>query len=266
LGAQEAKNKRYTGASSAPIQRLPKIRLHLHTETNRKVDERKLRWRYRLRVSLFIFVVICTLLVLSAGYEAIRSLTNLEQVERARDQWQRPSEVIEKLNLKEGSVVVDLGSGVGYFTLKLSRVVGKSGKVLPVDIKKFPLWVLRTRAFLKREHNVDVILGEPDDPHLPTGSVDAVLILNTYHELTRPAVILDQLSRSLKSGGHLVIVDRAPSVGHDMDLEFEDHAVASLAVEATLRRQGFEVTERDDHFTEQPDDGLWWTIVARKPP
>ena len=106
---------------------LAKIRLHLHTETKSEIDERKLRWRYRLRISIFILGVAVTLLVLGAAYDAIRTLANLEQVERARDQWQRPNEIIQQLNVKEGSVVVDLGSGMGYFTLKLSRVVGKSG-------------------------------------------------------------------------------------------------------------------------------------------
>src|SRR5215472_1584754 len=55
---------------------------------------------------------------------------------------------------------------------------------------------------------------------------------NTYHELTHPALILDQLSRSLKPGGHLVIVDRGPSAGHETG-KSEDHAVASEEVEAT---------------------------------
>ena len=234
-------------------------------ETDAEIDGRKLRWRYRRRVSLFIFGTACTLLVLSAGYEAIRTLTNLEEVERARDQWQNPNEILQKLNLKEGSVTVDLGSGVGYFALKLSGVVGKSGRVLAVDIKKFPLRVLKTRAFFVRAHNLDAILGEPDDPHLPTASVDAVLVLNTYHELRHAAVILDELFRSLKPGGRLVIVDRGPSVAHETGLESEDHAIASIEVEKTLRRQGFKVIERDDHFTQQPGDGLWWIIVAQKP-
>jgi predicted methyltransferase len=238
----------------------------MRTETNAEIYERKLRWCYRLLVSLFILAVAVTLLILSAGYDAIRTLANLEQVERARDQWQRPGEIIQQLNLKEGSIVADVGSGVGYFTLKLSRVVGKSGRVMPVDIKKFPLCVLRTRAFLEREPNIDTILGEPDDPHLPPAGVDAALLLNTYHELAHPAMLLNQLSRSLKHGGHLVIVDRGPSTGHEMDIESEDHAIASNEVESTLRRQGFEVIERDDHFTEEPGDGLWWIIVARKPP
>jgi predicted methyltransferase len=252
-------------AATQPNLTLFAIGFHLHPESNAKIDERKLQWRYRIRVSIFIFAVAVTLLGLSAGYDAIRTLANLEQVERIRDQWQRSSEIIQNLNLKDGSVVVDLGSGVGYFTLKLSRAVG-TGKVLPVDIKKFPLCVLRTRAFLERERNVDVILGEPDDPHLPPAGVDAVLVLNTYHELNHPARILEQLSQSLKPGGHLVIVDRSPSSGHQMGNESEDHTVASVEVETTLRRQGFEVIQRDDHFTEQPGDGLWWIIVARKPP
>ena len=238
--------------------------LHLYPETNAEINDRKLRWRLRLRVSIFIFGVAVTLLVFSAGYDAIRTLTDLEQVERARDQWQRPSEITQMLNLKEGSIVADVGSGVGYFTLKLSRVVGKSGKVLAVDIKKFPLCVLRTRAFLEGERNIDSILGESDNPHLPSAGVDAVLVLNTYHELTHPALILNLLSRSLKPGGHLVIVDRGP-LAQAKGLESKDHAVASDEVETALRRQGFEIIQRDDHFTQQPVDGLWWIIVARKP-
>lgn len=76
---------------------------------------------------------------------------------------------------------------MGSFALKLARVVGRSGKVLPIDIQRFPLYVLRTRAALNGERNIDIILGDSDNPHLSTRSVDAVLIANTYHEITHPA-------------------------------------------------------------------------------
>ena len=202
------------------------------------------------------------------GYDAILTLSNLEKVERERDQWQRPGDIIKELNLKGGDTVVDLGSWVGYFALKLARSVGRSGTVLSVDIQKFPLRVLRIRAVLKGDHNIDTILGEPDNPHLSPGSVDDVLIANTYHELTSPEPVLDHLFQSLKPGGRMVIVDRGPPAGQPVRSHFanERHEIAPELVEADIRRRGFEVIQRDDHFTQQPaEDNIWWLIVSRKP-
>ncbi|HTC94226.1 MAG TPA: class I SAM-dependent methyltransferase [Terriglobales bacterium] len=232
------------------------------------LSERELRRSYRIRVTVFALCALVTLVVLGALYDAIQTLGRLEAVERERDQWQRPTDVIRELNLKEGNVVVDLGSGVGYFALKLSPVVGKSGKVLPVDILKFPLSVLRTRALINGQHNIDVVLGEPDDPHLPNGSVDAVLIANTYHELTDPKVILDHVFQSLKPGGRLVILDRGPRSenGESRSDEAEHHHIPPALVEAEIRGSGFQIVKREDLFIDQPgDDQLWWLIVARKP-
>lgn len=209
-----------------------------------------------------------TLVVLGIVYDAIQTLSRLDAVERERDQWQRPADVIQELNLKEGNVVVDLGSGVGYFTLKLSGTIGKSGKVLPVDILKFPLFVLRTRAFIDGKHNIDVILGEPNDPHLSARSVDAVLIANTYHELTDSKTILGHVFQALKPGGRLVILDRGPRSenGESRSDEAEHHHISPALVEAEIRGSGFQIVKREDHFIDRPgDDQLWWLIVARKP-
>ena len=65
-------------------------------------------------------------------------------------------------------------------SLAIGGAVGKSGKVLPVYILRFPLYVLRTRPIVDGRHNIDTILGDPDDPHLRAGCVDAVLVANTY--------------------------------------------------------------------------------------
>ena len=113
--------------------------------------------------------------------------------------------------LKDGNVVVDLGSGTRYFALKLSPIVGRHGSVVAVDILILtePLLFLSIRAFLRNQGNIDTRHGQPDNPRLQTGSADAVLIANTHYELTQPKPILDHVFQSLKPGERLVILDHA---------------------------------------------------------
>lgn len=83
-------------------------------------DQQKIRKRYRFRVALFAVSSIIICFLLAALYEGIQTIARLDRVERERDTWQRPDAVLAELNIERGGIVVDLGSGVGYFTLKLS--------------------------------------------------------------------------------------------------------------------------------------------------
>ena len=125
-------------------------------------------------------------------YEAVQTLRILTVVEADRDRWQRPADILRALAVSDGATVLDLGSGAGYFALKLSPMVGPRGVVLAEDIRRESLTFLWIRRFLRGARNIQVIIGEPDNPHLPVGTVDAVLIANTYHELSpsRPLVAL----------------------------------------------------------------------------
>jgi SAM-dependent methyltransferase len=195
--------------------------------------------------------------VLYTVAQGMETLERLNVVERDRDQWQRPSDIIQELNLKDGGVVVDLGSGAGYLALKLSPIVGSNGRVLAVDLRRLSLTFLWIRSRLWHRDNITVMVGDADDPHLPA-RVDAVLIVNTYHELTAARAILGRLRESLVSGGRLVIADR----GADMA---RGHAGLDLAlVEGQVRGEGFEVVRTSDQFVEQPGEGPWWLIVAQK--
>lgn len=162
------------------------------------------------RLALFLICAILIFLAFSTLYSFTSTLNRLDVVESERDQWQRPSEVLRALDLRPGNTVADLGSGAGYFALKLSSAVGKQGRVLAVDLRKLSLFFLWTRALLRGQHNVYVVVGEEDNPRLPTGTVDAVLICNTYHEFNDPKLMLSHTFRALRPGGHLVVVDRAP--------------------------------------------------------
>ena len=232
------------------------------------VPDSHIQRTYRVRVALFVVGTGLLVLLLSYLYQGIQTLGALDQIESERDHWQRPSDVIQALNLQEGSVVVDFGSGVGYFALKLSPVVGWRGRVVAQDIRRESLIFLRIRAFLRGQHNVRTIRGETDDPQLPVGFVDAILIANTYHELTEPKPILRHLADSLKPGGSLVIVDRGPRLGpvESREKQEEHHELSPDLVETEVRNAGFEVVSRQNRFIDRPaDDQIWWLLVARKP-
>jgi len=213
---------------------------------------------------LFLFSAVLILAAFNTLSSVSNTLNRLNVVESERDRWQRPSEVLRSLTVREGSTVVDLGCGAGYFTLKLAAIVGSRGEVLGVDLRRVSLFFLRIRAPMRNLHNINIIVGTADDPHLPVERVDAVLIANTYHEFTHPHLMLDHVWRSLHRGGRLVIVDRGPrketegSVAHGHELQPE-------RVEVELRRKGFELLSRDDHFIEQRGDEPWWLMVARRP-
>ena len=171
---------------------------------------------------------------------------------------------MQALNLKSGDVVVDVGCGSGYFTLKLSSEVGNDGRVIAEDIRRLPLAFLWFRAAQRRDHNVRVLLGDPADPHLPP-RVNAVLLSNTYHEFTDPRPILIHIHQSLVSGGRLVVVDREPRPINAAPPGSSEHEIAADRVESELRQANFEITRRQDRFIERDSYGeSWWLIVAQK--
>src|SRR5690242_5318505 len=193
-----------------------------------------------LRPALVLLLVFVILGFAAISFRAVRTLQTLTAVEADRDHWQRPADVIRALEIQDGSTVVDLGSGAGYFALKLSDQVGARGKVIAVDLRRFSLFFLQLRAFLHGKHNIQIVVGDPDDPHLPVGQVDSVLIANTYHELAAPKSILRHLSQALRHGGRLVVVDR---------LEGGEHYRASPEVaEMDLKSEKFEIETRVDDF------------------
>jgi SAM-dependent methyltransferase len=202
-------------------------------------------------------------------YQADATLDTLTEVERERDEWQRPADVLALLDLRAGDIVVDFGCGAGYFALKLSPVVGEAGAVLATDIRRESLAFLWMRATLGHHHNLRVIHGNADDPRLPPMPVDAILVSNTYHELTAPARMLETLSRTLKSGGRLVILDRGPRSDGERARgrsASAPHELSPALADRDLRAAGFVIVSRDDRFIDRAgDDDIWWVIATRKP-
>jgi ubiquinone/menaquinone biosynthesis C-methylase UbiE len=221
---------------------------------------------YRLKLLIFFVCALGVFFLLNTGYSALNTISRLDVVEAERDQWQHPAQVVQALGSRPGDIVVDLGCGSGYFALKLSEPVGKTGRVLAEDIRRLPLAFLWFRTILKNARNVRVVQGDATDPHLPRQRVNEVLIANTYHELIDPKAILAKVRQSLVSGGRLVILDRAPKPADSGSTGLAGHEISAGQVEKELREAQFEVFTRQDDFIERdPDNESWWLIVARKP-
>jgi SAM-dependent methyltransferase len=124
-----------------------------------------------------------------------------------RDLWQLPDQIMDSLGIAEGSIVADIGAGGGWFTIRLARRVGANGIVYAEDIQ--PQMLESTMRRVRREGlgNVERVLGTAEDARLPAGRLDAVLIVDTYHELENPEALLRNIARSLKPQGRVGVVD-----------------------------------------------------------
>lgn len=181
----------------------------------------------------------------------------------------RMGDIVRELGVREGSRVADVGCGSGQFSVILSNVVGPGGKVYCEDIndnKQFGLGLAKTT--LKKQHvkNAELIHGMAEDPKLPAG-LDAVLIVNAYHEMTQYQAMLRHIGESLKAGGHLVIVDNTPlrTAKRPREKQTRNHVLAADLAAAELQAAGFHIVHRDDGFIDNPDaESAHWLIAAEK--
>ena len=123
-----------------------------------------------------------------------------------RDAWQMPDEVMDALGIADGATVADLGAGGGWFTVRLARRVGPGGRVYAQDIQPQMIESISRRVSREGLTNVSTVLGTADDPRLP-GSLDAVLIVGTYPEISDPVTLLRRVAAALKPDGRIGIVD-----------------------------------------------------------
>ena len=127
--------------------------------------------------------------------------------EDARDSVGEAETVMKLADVREGMYVADIGAGEGYYTVRLAPLVGKRGRVLAQDIVPETRNALAERVQRENLENVGVKLGEPNNPHLPDGSFDRVLLIHMYHEIEVPSEFLWHVRADLKKGGRVVVVD-----------------------------------------------------------
>jgi cyclopropane fatty-acyl-phospholipid synthase-like methyltransferase len=125
-----------------------------------------------------------------------------------RDQRLQINRVMDILGIKPGKTVADIGAGSGWFTVRAAKRVANNGLVYAVDINPEATRYIGERAQKEHLQNIKTIQSQPDDPLLPAGSVDAVLMLKTYHEIAHPVTLLKNLRAALRPGAKVGIIDR----------------------------------------------------------
>ena len=138
----------------------------------------------------------------------VMGLGGAEWLERSeREMEELPETALDAIGIKPGMRVADVGAGVGYFTLRLSKRVGPSGVVYANDVQPEMLAMLKERAAKAGATNIRFVLGSESDPKLPKETVDLVLLVDVYHELSQPQAMLDRIRTSLKPDGRLVLLE-----------------------------------------------------------
>jgi ubiquinone/menaquinone biosynthesis C-methylase UbiE len=127
--------------------------------------------------------------------------------EDARDSVREAETVMKLADVRPAMYVADIGAGEGYYTVRLSPMVGRQGRVLAEDIVKETRDNLAQRVNRENLHNVGVRLGTPNDPLLPDRSFDRIFMIHMYHEIERPSEFLWHLRDDLKPHGRIVVVD-----------------------------------------------------------
>ncbi len=127
--------------------------------------------------------------------------------ERARDDRNEATMVMDLAKITEGMTVADIGAGEGYYTTRLAERVGRRGRVLAQDIDSAALERLGARVQRERLDNVSIKKGTEDDPGLPPSSFDRIFLVHMYHEVSEPYAFLWRLRPSLKADGQVIVVD-----------------------------------------------------------
>lgn len=162
-----------------------------------------------------------------------------------RDQRLQINRVMDILGIGPGKNVADIGAGSGWFTVRAAKRVTDSGRVYAVDINPEAIKYIADRSRKEKLENIETILSKPDDPMLPANSIDAVLLLKTYHEVAKPVALLRNLRAALRPGAKVGVIDRNGNgenhgVGKDVVIHEAGEAGYKLAGQYDFVKDGMD--------------------------
>ncbi|HXZ32465.1 MAG TPA: class I SAM-dependent methyltransferase [Terriglobales bacterium] len=168
-----------------------------------------------------------------------------------REERLQINRVMDILGISAGKNVADIGAGSGWFTVRAAARVTDSGMVYAVDINPDAIRYIDKRITENQLHNVKTILSRSDDPLLPANSVDAVLLLKTYHEVEKPVALFENLRISLRPGAKIGIIDRNGNG--------ENHGVEREVVIREVSQAGYKLIGQYDFVK----DGMDYFLVLQ---
>ena len=151
--------------------------------------------------------------------------------------------VMDILSIVPGKTVADIGAGSGWFTVRAAKRVTETGTAYAVDINPEAIRHIAGRAQQEHLGNVKTVLSKPDNPELPPNSIDAVILLKTYHEVANPVALLRNLRTSLRPNARVGVVDRTGNG--------EDHGIQKEVVIREAQKAGYRLLEEHDDLVKE---------------
>jgi ubiquinone/menaquinone biosynthesis C-methylase UbiE len=193
-----------------------------------------------------IIMLACASLLLGCS-----GVSKLDWSTLGRDTWQRPADVVDALRLGQGDCVADLGAGEGYFVEHLSLAVGSDGTVYAVEVDDERVAGLSER-FPPDATNVEAVRGAFEDPNLPDGTIDVVLIVNTYHHIEDRPGYFRRLRQDLKPGGRVAVIEPNEDLGGILSLALDEgHTSSAPTLEQEMQEAGYVLDGRHDFLPVQ---------------
>jgi arsenite methyltransferase len=162
----------------------------------------------------------------------------------------KPIEIIASLDIHDGDIIADIGSGGGYFTLALARKAGKKGRVYAIDVKSKYLDFISSKAAREGVDNISTVLGAGGELDLPNAGVDLVFARNVFHHLPSPADNFSHIKKYLKPGGRVAIIEHRPKRGFNFVAMFKHHTPGETVIQ-DMDRAGYTVQRSFDFLPDQ---------------
>ena len=195
---------------------------------------------------VFTQLIIVGLLLAGGTTVATGQQQSVEEWEKQTFMKQPPEKVMDAAGVKPGMVVGEVGAGRGRFTMHLARRVGPAGKILANDINVESLKYLSVRCLVDSIHNVETIVGKVNDPLFPTGALDMVFMVWTYHYLDQPVAMLKNILPALKPVATIVLVEPDPVRGPGGS----DHGLSPERVRKEAAKACFELVQTETFLPE----------------
>ena len=154
-----------------------------------------------------------------------------------REQEEAPEKALDAIGITPGMVIADVGCGTGYFTRRMAKRTGAGGKVYGVDIQPRMIESLKKNLASEGITNVEGIVSKEDDPMLPAGAIDLILMVDVYHEFGNPQVMLRKMREALKPTGRMVLLEYRKE-DPKVPIRFE-HKMTVEEAKAEIEAEGF---------------------------